>query len=195
MVFRQLQNTLIASGPDPTVIKSIADNSTSLAGTSSTVSSVASANGLADTTGSSKDALATDSETENRLLKFKKDGALHQCINELSSNLRNVSDTAILTNVNEDNVKQKSSSDNGASAVQDTAPSHFVTVIEVKESMSSSSESMLNDSGKGSDGDFDKDDKDKSFEKDVDTTAVKSKSTSSQVLAVVLEAKKKVPPR
>lgn len=193
-----MQNTLIAGGPDPTVIKSVADNSFSLAGTSANASSAASAsaNGIAtDSTSAPKDAHATDPETENSLMKFKKDGALHQCINELSSNLRNVIDTPILTKVNEDNVKQHNSSDTGASAVQDAAPSHFVTVIEVKESMSTSSESMLNDSGKGSDGDFDKDDKDKSYEKDVDTAAVKSKSTSSQVLAAVLEAKKKVPPR
>lgn len=121
------------------------------------------------------------------LMQLRKDGALNQCINELSSNLRRcvseLPENSVKTGDQESpNRRNSHHSDNKTV----TTPSHFVTVIEVKENVCSElleeKKILDNDSEKEiiNDGDGEKKEKDKFV---------------SQPLAAVLEARKKVPPR
>lgn len=126
-------------------------------------------------------------DTENEksvLMQLRKDGALNQCINELSSNLRRC-----VSELPEKNAKtgEQESPNRRNSHHSDnktvTTPSHFVTVIEVKENVCSEllEEKKILD-----------DDSEKEIINDVEE---KKDKIVSQPLAAVLEARKKVPPR
>lgn len=120
------------------------------------------------------------------LMQLRKDGALNQCINELSSNLRRC-----VSELPEHNVKagdQESPNRRNSHHSENktvTTPSHFVTVIEVKENVCSEllEEKKILDN-----------DSEKEIPNDGDEKKEKDKIVS-QPLAAVLEARKKVPPR
>lgn len=125
-----------------------------------------------------------DNENEKSvLMQLRKDGALNQCINELSSNLRRC-----VSELPEKNAKtgEQESPNRRNSHHSDnktvTTPSHFVTVIEVKENVCSEllEEKKIVD------------DSEKEIVNDVEE---KKDKIVSQPLAAVLEARKKVPPR
>ncbi|XP_037026256.1 active breakpoint cluster region-related protein isoform X2 [Bradysia coprophila] len=122
------------------------------------------------------------------LMQLRKDGALNQCINELSSNLRRCVSELPENNVksgDQESPNRRNSHHSDNKTV--TTPSHFVTVIEVKENVCSE----LLEEKKILDNDSEKDivnDGDEKKEKEKDKIV-------SQPLAAVLEARKKVPPR
>lgn len=121
------------------------------------------------------------------LMQLRKDGALNQCINELSSNLRRcVSELPEknVTSAGDQESPNRRNSHHGDNKTV-TTPSHFVTVIEVKENVCSEllEEKKILDN-----------DSEKEIVNDVDEKKEKDKIVS-QPLAAVLEARKKVPPR
>lgn len=129
-----------------------------------------------------------DSENEKSvLMQLRKDGALNQCINELSSNLRRCVSELPENNVksggDQDSPNRRNSHHSDNKTV--TTPSHFVTVIEVKENVCSElleEKKILENNG----------------EKDIVNDGDEKKENDkivSQPLAAVLEARKKVPPR
>lgn len=172
-IFFHFQNTLISTDPS-------ADTSEK--------SAVKKANGSSAST----DEDNKDIENEKSvLMQLRKDGALNQCINELSSNLRRcVSELPEQQNVKGGGGDQESpnrrNSHHGDNKTV-TTPSHFVTVIEVKENVCSElleeKKILQSDSEKKESG-HDGDDKNEKKDKFV-----------SPPLAAVLEARKKVPPR
>lgn len=120
------------------------------------------------------------------LMQLRKDGALNQCINELSSNLRRCVSELPENNVNagdQESPNRRNSHHGDNKTV--TTPSHFVTVIEVKENVCSEllEEKKILDN-----------ESEKEIINDGDEKKEKDKIVS-QPLAAVLEARKKVPPR
>lgn len=125
------------------------------------------------------------------LMQLRKDGALNQCINELSSNLRRCVSELPEKNVNtvgdQESPNRRNSHHSDNKTV--TTPSHFVTVIEVKENVCSEllEEKKILDN-----------DSEKEVVNDVDEKKERDKEKDKIVslpLAAVLEARKKVPPR
>lgn len=121
------------------------------------------------------------------LMQLRKDGALNQCINELSSNLRRCVSELPEKNVKsgEEESPNRRNSHHGDNNKTVTTPSHFVTVIEVKENVCSE----LLEEKKILDNDSEKEIVNVGDEKKEKDKIV------SQPLAAVLEARKKVPPR
>lgn len=121
------------------------------------------------------------------LMQLRKDGALNQCINELSSNLRRCVSELPEKNVGDQESPNRRNSHHSDSKTV-TTPSHFVTVIEVKENVCSEllEEKKILDNKSEKEIVTDEKGGDEKKEKD---------KIVSQPLAAVLEARKKVPPR
>lgn len=131
--------------------------------------------------GGNEDTLSQTSDNNDTTFIKPDGGAMHQCINELSSSLRN---NDIQPKPSSPPVERKKSVDSDQESTKSPA-SHFVTVIEVKETLRTE-ESVTPP--------LDEEEKSTTPPEVVPEVMVAEKFVSAP-LAAVLEAKKKIPPR